>query len=83
MADPNRVRAIMSRLKAKPDDMTPAERCAVYIRKVAKARGGLTGAQRMQLAAIDRVSASDVPMGEFASIPVDVLPPAMRQEQAA
>ena len=83
VADPGRVRAIVARLKDRPDDMTPAQRCAVYIRQVAKARGGMTGAQRMQLAAIELVSASDAPMGEFASIPVDVLPPAMRQEQAA
>lgn len=83
VADPGRVRSIMARLKDQPGDMTLAQRCAERIRQTANARGGMTGAQRMQLAAIERMTASDTPMGEFASIPVDLLPPAMREELSA
>lgn len=78
--DPARVKAIMSRLAETDDDRTPAQRCAANIRRIVAERGGkISSMQRVQLLAIDRISASSEVMGEFAAIPQDALPPAMRQ----
>lgn len=82
VADPQRVRAIMARLKDQPE-LTPAQRCAAYLRQLSKANGGLTGAQRMQLEAMERTGAADAPFGEFTAIPADALPPAMREGVSA
>jgi hypothetical protein len=78
--DPARVKAIMARLFETDDDRTPAQRCADNIRRIVAARGGkMSSVQRAQLLAIDRISASGEVMGEFAAIPSDALPPAMRE----
>lgn len=53
-ADPDRVRALMARLKAPEDRVeSPAQACARYIAQVAHARGGkLSSAQKAQLEAM-------------------------------
>ena len=80
-ADPERVRSIIAKLADKPREESLASMCADNIRRVVAGRGGaISGAQRMQLAAIERMTGSESQvLGEFTPVPAELLPPAMRE----
>lgn len=84
-ADPERVKAIMSRLADAPKAESLASICAENIRRAVAARGGaMSGAQRMQLAAIERMTGGNSQvMGEFTPVPAKFLPPGMLEKVAA
>lgn len=83
-ADPERVARIVAKL-AEPiaDDMTPAQRVAANLRERQKRGERLTSAQLSMLQACELRGEVKSDPGMFTPIPVECLPPAMREEETA